>query len=208
MLVCYLKILMVNYMNETQLIELIKREIQKYYNQNDNMVTENKNTIFILGDDLILEEELKKKFIISNSSKRVVISQLNINELVTLSLGTYENEKSKKILEAILERKEIFLIKDGIQWRNYKNIPKALENKYLKDEEILKSYGIKIVKRLELLEELSEKQNYFTGKLLDLKQLKVNLDISSKSIIVSKDTKITELAKEYADINNIQIIKR
>lgn len=195
-------------MNETQLIELIKREIQKYYNQNHNLVAENKNTIFILGEDLILEEELKKKFTIDSSSEKVVVSQLSIKELASLSLGTYENEKSEKILEALLEGKEIFLIEDGMQWKNYKNIPKVLENKYLKDEEILKSYGMKIVKRLELIEELSEKQNYFTGRLLDLKQLKMNLDISSKSITVSKDTKITELAKEYASINNIQIIKR
>lgn len=195
-------------MNETQLVELIKKEIQKYYNQNKNLITKDTDTIFILGDDLILQEELKKKFIISDDSEKIVISQLSINELVSLSLGISENKKSEKILEAILENKDIFLIEDGIQWRAYKNIPKALENKYLKDEEILKSYGVKIVKKLELLEELSKKQNYFTGRLLDLKQLKANLDISHKSIIVSKDTKITELAKEYASINNIQIIKR
>lgn len=203
MLVCYLKSLMVRYMNEAELIEIIKREIAKHY-----LLTEKSSDIYILGNDSIIKEELEKKFKISSESEKVIVTDLDINDLVNLSQGSYGTDRSKELLNILLEGKEIFLIEEGIYWRKFKSIPVELEKKYLEYEEQLKKYGMKIVRKLELLDELESKKKYYLGNVLDVKQLKLNVDSLEKKIIVSSKTKITELAKEYASINNIEIIKR
>lgn len=203
MLVCYLKSLMVRYMDEAKLIEIIKREIAKHY-----LLTEKSSDIYILGNDSIIKEELEKKFKISSESEKVIVTDLDINDLVDLSQGSYGTDKSKELLNILLEGKEIFLIEEGIYWRKFKSIPVELEKKYLEYEEQLKKYGMKIVRKLELLDELESKKKYYLGNVLDVKQLKLNVDSLEKKIIVSSKTKITELAKEYASINNIEIIKR
>lgn len=190
-------------MDEAKLVEIIKKEIQKYY-----FLTTEKKSISILGNDSIIREELEKKFEISKTSKKIVVTDLDIKELVSLSQGSYSSEKAEEILNALLEGKDIFLIQEGIQWRKFKNIPLELENRYLSYEEQLKKYGVRLIKRLELLEELEEHKKYYNGKVLDVKQLKLNVNLAEKKIIVSNETKITELAKEYASINNIEIIKR
>lgn len=194
-------------MNEQELVDIIKKEVEKYLSGNKS--DENsKEKINFYGTDLILKQELEKKFIIEESANRVIVSEINIKNFVDLSLGTYSDEVGEKLLTYILSGKEIFIVEEGIEYRNYTDIPKKLLKKYEFYEKEILDYGIKIIKRVEVLENLKEKNRYFSGKLLDLKTLRKNYDENKKMIELSKETTITDLAKEFAESNDIKIIKR
>ncbi|MBC2855074.1 hypothetical protein H3N56_01020 [Cetobacterium sp. 2A] len=194
-------------MSEQELVDIIKKEVEKYLSGNKS--DENsKEKINFYGTDLILKQELEKKFIIEESANRVIVSEINIKNFVDLSLGTYSDEVGEKLLTYILSGKEIFIVEEGIEYRNYTDIPKKLLKKYEFYEKEILDYGIKIIKRVEVLENLKEKNRYFSGKLLDLKTLRKNYDENKKIIELSKETTITDLAKEFAETNGIKIIKR
>lgn len=188
-------------MNEDRLIELIKKEIQKYYSFEEKI-----DTVCVLGADSIIREEVEKRFSVSEKSDVVVVTELDVNELVSLGQGAYITPKSEKLLLSLLEGKTIFLIEEGLKWRNFEKVPSKLKEQYLEYEGFLVEYGIKIVKRMEIIDELENKKQYYTGNVLDIKQLKAN--IKDKKIIISSKTKVTELASEYAQVNDIKIIKR
>lgn len=190
-------------MNEEKLIDFIKKEVSKY------LVLENKfkKTIEIVGDDLILKDELNKKFDISDKSNCLIVTTIGIKEMVALSQGTYNNDYCQKILESLLEGKKIFLIKEGITWREYKKIPLPLKVLYKKYEKELEKYGIQISKRLDIQERLIKKSEFISEGILDLKKMKNKFN-SSKVIELSKDVKVTELAKEFARENQIKLLKR
>ncbi|MEG0134990.1 MAG: hypothetical protein RR476_08725 [Cetobacterium sp.] len=194
-------------MSEQELVDIIKKEVEKYLSGNKS--DENsKEKINFYGTDLILKQELEKKFIIEESANRVIVSEINIKNFVDLSLGTYSDEVGEKLLTYILSGKEIFIVEEGIEYRNYTDIPKKLLKKYEFYEKEILDYGIKIIKRVEVLENLKEKNRYFSGKLLDLKTLRKKYDENKKIIELSKETTITDLAKEFAETNGIKIIKR
>ena len=69
-------------------------------------------------------------------------------------------------------------------------------------------YGIKILKRIEIREYLTGKKECYSGKVLDLRTLKNSISRNEEYIEVSAATTVTELAKEYAAMNNIKITKR
>jgi len=190
-------------MNEENIIELIKKEVSRYI-KFDNILNKN---IEIIGEDLLLKDELSKKFEISDKGECLVVTTIGIKEMVALSQGTYDNDYCEKILKELLNGKKIFLIEEGIVWRTYKKIPLPLKVIYEKYEKELEKYGIQISKRLEIQEKLIKKSEYISEGILDLKKIKNEFN-SSKVIEISKDVKITELAKEFARENEIKLLKR
>lgn len=190
-------------MNEQNLIELIKNEVSKYIKMENSL---NKN-IEIIGEDLLLKDELSKKFKISDKAEYLIITTIGIKEMVALSQGTYESDYCEKILKGLLDGKKIFLIEEGIAWRAYKKIPLHLKVIYEKYEKEIEKYGIQISKRLEIQEKIIKKSQYVSEGILDLKKIKNEFN-SSKVIEISKNVKITELAKEFARENEIKLLKR
>lgn len=189
-------------MNEERLIALIREELKNYISKGVK-----KTEISYLGEDKILREEIEKYFCIVECGEKLVVSGLKIKQLIELSNGSHCDDESRQILQHILENREVFLVEEGIEWRAFENIPIKLRENYLQKETILKSYGVKILKRLELVECLKGKKNYFTGRILDLRELK-NITLAEKELVVSNNTRMTELAKEYAREKGIKIIKR
>lgn len=190
-------------MNEQHLIELIKKEVSKYLTLENNQ----KKNIEIIGEDLLLKDELNKKFEISDRGDCLIVTTIGIKEMVALSQGTYNNDYCQKILESLLEGKQIFLIEEGIAWREYQKIPLPLKIIYEKHEKELEKYGIQISKRLDIQERLIKKSEYISEGILDLKKIKNKFN-SSKVIELSRDVKVTELAKEFARENQIKLLKR
>lgn len=190
-------------MNEQNLIEFIKKEVSKYINLENNT----KKDIEVIGEDLLLKDELQKNFKISDKSNHLIVTTIGIKEIVSLSQGTYNNDYCQKILESLLEGKKIFLIEEGIAWRSYCNIPLPLRILYENYEKELKKYGIQISKRLDIEERLIKKSEFISQGILDLKKIKYLFN-SSKVIELSKNVKITELAKEFARENQIKLLKR
>lgn len=194
-------------MSDQDLIEIIKREIEKYYSKESNLKEILKKKIGFIGNDIVLKDELKRNFDIQETGEKIVVSELGIKELAEISQGVYSSEESKKLLYNLLEGKELIVVEEGIEWRKFISAPFKLQERYRNYEKVLESYGTKIMKRIEIREYLEERKNCFTEKLLDLKALKKNIN-SNGTIEISNETKVTELAKEYAGANNIKIVKR
>lgn len=190
-------------MIEKDLLDIIKKEVEKYLKTK----IPSKEIIKLLGTDNILKEELEKDFIFSNDSKKIIVSNLKIPELVALGNGTFSNEKDEEILNHILNGDEVFLIKEGLEWKSYKNIPGKLLEKYENYENILKDYGIKFFNKIEIIDFLKNASNQysFNKKVLNLSDIK---KLKEKEIIISEKTIITQLAIDYIKENNIKIIKR
>lgn len=194
-------------MNDRDLIEIIKREIEKYYSKESSLKEIGKKKIGFIGNDTVLKDELKRDFDIQEVAEKIVVSEIKIKDLAEISQGIYSSEESEKLLYNLLEGKELIVVEEGIEWRKFISAPLKLQERYRNYEKALESYGAKIMKRIEIKEYLEEKKNCFTEKLLDLKALKKNVN-NNGTIEVSNETKITELAKEYAGANNIKIVKR
>nr|WP_307775487.1 hypothetical protein [uncultured Cetobacterium sp.] len=190
-------------MVEKDLLEIIKKEVEKYLKNTDV----EKSTVKLIGNDELLKNEIEKKFDLCKNSKKIVITDLKIPELISLDIGTYTDEVSKEILNHILEGDKIFIIKEGIEWRKFKNIPEKLYKKYEASEKSLMEYGVKFINKIEILENLEENSeiNYFSQKVLNLRNIK---KISGKKIIISEKTIITQLAMDYIRENDIKVIKR
>lgn len=196
-------------MDEKKLIEIIKNEVEKYFKETkeiENVKTGEK--IHFLGTDMLLKEELSKKYIFDETADKLIISDIDIKNFVSLTEGTYSDELSEEILECILKGKEIYLIEEGIQWKIYPQIPLKLREKYENGLKFLMSCGIKVESRLNIVESLKEVGEFYTGKILTLSSLKKALGNRWKKIVISQETTVTSLAKDYADTNEIKIIKR
>lgn len=192
-------------MNEYELIEIIKREIEKYYLKTE---VNSKKTIGFLGKDMVLKDNLENIFKIEKTADKIVVSELAIKNLAEITHGTYSTDEGKKLLYYILEGKELILAEEGIEWRSFPLIPPKLQEKYREYEKILEMYGVKILKRIEIKEYLEGKKDSYNGRVLDLRTLKNNFSRNEGYIEISTSTTVTELAKEYAAANNIKITKR
>lgn len=192
-------------MGELELLEIIKREIEKY-----EINKKSKDRITILGEDELLKNEIKKYFEIDESSSKLLVVNLEIDELVTLSQGSYINLKTQKIIEGILQGYEVYLVEEGIKWREYRLGPSKLIEKYLSCEEELKRYNVKILKKINCLEELKgeDKKEFFTKKLFTLRDAKEIHQKNKNAIVIDEKIFITESALDYIKENNINLIKR
>ena len=172
-----------NNFDEKYIIELVKKELSKYLTEQG---IEMKKQISFLGDDKDIEEKLSQKFEISENAETLVVSKLSLKNLYNISNAIYENDYEEKIIKFLLENKEIIIIKEGIEYSKYENIPVAVLKRYEKYIEKIKTYGIKIENKDFYINSLEKKEEVYSKKLLDL----------------------TSSAQEYAKDKNIEIIKR
>ena len=129
---------MMNNFDENYIIELVKKELSKYLTDQG---IEIKKEICFLGDDNEIKEQLSQKFNFSENAKTLIVSQLSLKNLYNISNAIYENEYEEKIIKFLLENKEIIIIKEGIEYSKYENIPLAVQKKYEEYLEKIKSYG-------------------------------------------------------------------
>ena len=118
---------MMNNFDENYIIELVKKELSKYLTDQG---IEIKKEICFLGDDHEIKEQLSQKFNFSENAKTLIVSQLSLKNLYNISNAIYENEYEEKIIKFLLENKEIVIIKEGIEYSKYENIPLAVQKKY------------------------------------------------------------------------------
>ncbi len=192
-------------MNEelkNEIIEIIKKELNALKNKKDQ--------ITILGEDNLLKQELENSFEIVKNAEKIIVSTLSIPSLVNISMGTYSAEQCEQLLKLILENKQIFILEEGIEWRNYSLIPLVLRKKYLSYEEKLKEYGVIIVKKAEIKNLLENKgmELEIFEKVLDEKKIKESLVNRVETLYISEETIITELAKDIIRKNNIKLVRR
>lgn len=193
-----------NNFDEKYIIELVKKELSKYLTEQG---IEMKKQISFLGDDKDIEEKLSQKFEISENAETLVVSKLSLKNLYNISNAIYENDYEEKIIKFLLENKEIIIIKEGIEYSKYENIPVAVLKRYEEYIEKIKTYGIKIESKDFYINSLEKKEEVYSKKLLDLNTLR---ELESKGIkrLVIENSIVTSSAQEYAKDKNIEIIKR
>lgn len=193
-----------NNFDEKYIIELVKKELSKYLTEQG---IEMKKQISFLGDDKDIEEKLSQKFKISENAETLVVSKLSLKNLYNISNAIYENDYEEKIIKFLLENKEIIIIKEGIEYSKYENIPVAVLKRYEEYIEKIKTYGIKIESKDFYINSLEKKEEVYSKKLLDLNSLK-ELEIKGIKRLVIENSIVTSSAQEYAKDKNIEIIKR
>lgn len=195
---------MMNNFDENYIIELVKKELNKYLTDQG---IEIKKEVYFLGDDNEIKEQLSQKFNFSENAKTLIVSQLSLKNLYNISNAIYENEYEEKIIKFLLENKEIIIIREGIEYSKYKNIPPMVQKKYEEYLEKIKSYGIKVGNKDFYINSLTKKEEIYGKKLLDLNKLK-ELEAKGMRRIVVENSIVTSSAEEYAKEKNIEIIKR
>ena len=193
-----------NNFDEKYIIELVKKELSKYLTEQG---IEMKKQISFLGDDKDIEEKLSQKFEISENAGTLVVSKLSLKNLYNISNAVYENDYEEKIIKFLLENKEIIIIKEGIEYSKYENIPVAVLKRYEEYIEKIKTYGIKIESKDFYINSLEKKEEVYGKKLLDLNSLR-ELEIKGIKRLVIENSIVTSSAQEYAKDKNIEIIKR
>ena len=193
-----------NNFDEKYIIELVKKELSKYLTEQG---IEMKKQISFLGDDKEIEEKLSQKFEFSENAGTLVISKLSLKNLYNISNAIYENDYEEKIIKFLLENKEIIIIKEGIEYSKYENIPVAVLKRYEEYIEKIKTYGIKIENKDFYINSLEKKEEVYSKKLLDLNSLR-ELEIKGIKRLVIENSIVTSSAQEYAKDKNIEIIKR
>ena len=193
-----------NNFDEKYIIELVKKELSKYLTEQG---IEMKKQISFLGDDKDIEEKLSQKFESSENAGTLVVSKLSLKNLYNISNAIYENDYEEKIIKFLLENKEIIIIKEGIEYSKYENIPVAVLKRYEEYIEKIKTYGIKIESKDFYINSLEKKEEVYGKKLLDLNSLR-ELEIKGIKRLVIENSIVTSSAQEYAKDKNIEIIKR
>ena len=195
---------MMNNFDENYIIELVKKELSKYLTDQG---IEIKKEVCFLGDDNEIKEQLSQKFNFSENAKTLIVSQLSLKNLYNISNAIYENEYEEKIIKFLLENKEIIIINEGIEYSKYENIPPMVQKKYEEYLEKIKSYGIKVENKDFYINSLTQKEEVYGKKLLDLNRLK-ELEVKGMRRIIVENSIVTSSAEEYAKEKNIEIIKR
>ncbi|MFA1734230.1 TIGR02536 family ethanolamine utilization protein [Fusobacterium animalis] len=195
---------MMNNFDENYIIELVKKELSKYLTDQGIDV---KKEVCFLGDDNEIKEQLSQKFNFSENAETLIVSQLSLKNLYNISNAIYENEYEEKIIKFLLESKEILIIKEGIKYSKYQNIPLAVQKKYEEYLEKIKSYGIKVENKEFYINSLTKKEEVYSKKLLDLNKVK-ELEAKGTKRIVVENSIVTSSAEEYSKEKNIEIIKR
>lgn len=197
-------------MSEKELLDIIKREIEKYIGEKNTFKGQTiKEKITLLGEDLIIRKEIEKKFELSDESAKVLILSLEIDELFSISNGTYINPKTEIIIKSLLKNKSVYLVEEGISWRSYSCNVKKIADKYIKYENELKAIGIKIIKKIEIFDYLdaTKRRKYFDKKVMTLKDVKEMEREAIDEIVVSNTIFITDSAQEYLKNSTLKLKK-
>lgn len=197
-------------MSEKELLDIIKREIEKYIGEKNTFKGQTiKEKITLLGEDLIIRKEIEKKFELSDESAKVLILSLEIDELFSISNGTYINPKTEIIIKSLLKNKSVYLVEEGISWRSYSCNVKKITDKYINYENELKAMGIKIIKKIEIFDYLdaTKRRKYFDKKVMTLKDVKEMEREAIDEIVVSNTIFITDSAQEYLKNSTLKLKK-
>lgn len=129
-----------------------------------------KQEIFLIGS--ITEEETNKiikQYKIKSFSNEnemveiVLITAMNNTMLSNLALGIGYTKEERILLEGLLQGKQIYVLKDEIQYHKYKNTAsKNLYNMYMEYEKKIQQYGIQLINDIDefmsLAEEISKEK--------------------------------------------------
>lgn len=223
-------------MNEEQIIDEVVRELYKRLTA--KVV---KPCAYVIGPvELPFVEELKEHYDVITKRNEVlemdfiVITNLTVSMLAHIAQGCCQTSSEEEILEALLEGKPVYVLEEGIVYRNYRqSAHKALYTMFMEFEEKIERFGIQKVKRVSeilarkdsvsskgIMKEIEHakevedtkevqytKEVQFGRRLLlekDLKELGVNC---SMALRIPKNCIITPMAQDYIREHQINIVR-
>ncbi len=219
-------------MNVDNIIELVTKEVLKRLKK-EGLMEKRKKILLFNGDEeykVFLERKLKNYEILTKVEdleeiEYIMIASIDNKLLYNLSIGKEEDETSKILIQGIFGGKKIFLLKENIFYRKFKET--CNENFYRlfeKQEEKIKSYGV-VVKSLEEIEAILEKKENLVRESIETEKIQEKaskeIDFTKKKVInqfelkdireeidcilVDKKSILTPLAKDYLRERNMSV---
>lgn len=196
---------------------------------------DSKKPILLITSDkekIIVDEFLENEFLKANCHLATdkdefdssdicqgVILDLNNLELCKLSSGFCDTAKLMLIEDLIQSGKEIYLAKEGIDFLKYEShSPRNFIRMYKNKLDILKSWKIKVLPMAGIKNELEKKYHsnlnkrnlvydgrVLTKKFITQKDIEIACLQGQSQILISKQSKMTDVASEYAEKMNIKV---
>ena len=166
----------------------------------------------------------------------IILCGLDNRELANLALGVECGQKEHIAIKGILKGKRIFLIEEGIEYRQYHNTSnKVFFSIYMEYERKLISYGITLVRKENILKALNNKNDCselqcgcvleLQNKLIDSEEETTVFDFTDKKLIseadlkkifksgiksikIRKRTVLTPLAKDFIRTKHINVSRK
>lgn len=221
-------------MNYDKLVDLIVQEVYKKLQEGVKSTIKNKTAVVMGECDLVaIGKTLEATYKVAAYNKDikadiVVLSELTIKAMANLATLTGTNEEENFIITSLMEGKKVYILKDGMEYRKYKNTaPKALYNKYLEFENELKLYGINIVDHISGCVDNDTKEEeaiveVSTETVLSSGEDELNLELTKKKLIseadirkpfksgmkfltIDKKSILTPLAMDFIRIHNLKV---
>lgn len=234
--------------NSKELIEYIAKEVIKQIKSIENKeatveVEKDKILAIPISNNKFLENyedhfqidyinDIKEDIDI-NSYKCLVLEGICIQRLVSISMGLTGDKISSTVIDFILQDKKIYILNEGVEYRQYKNTSNISFYNMLKSyEDKLKGFGIDFINKLDLksisknmcqdrlvnsidnqIEERdiqkTSKRNLaykIESKILTEGNLRKIHQEGHTSILLQKKAIITPLAKDYIKSNGIDVL--
>lgn len=148
----------------------------------------------------------------------IICPKLPIMDLVDIGNGRPSSKISSIIIEAILYGVKVICLEEGIYYRKFKN--SSNEKFYLMMigyEKKLLSFGVEIVKCSQIKNSLNniyeennpsyDKDVYLDKKVVTQSDIERFYDNGHRKIYIKKDSLITPLAKDYVNMNHLELKK-
>lgn len=218
-------------MEYDKLIDLIVSEVYNKINQLPSIQkSSNKKAVVFWADDLVPYDILKNIYDIVPYTQEVkecdiiIVSKLCLRGLYNLAQGNSVSEEERFILKMLMRGKKVYVLNEGMEYKKYKmTAPKMLYNKYIKCEEDLKGFGVKIIKEPsevitdepdnEMLPLKCETDAMVVEKEFQIRNKKVISEVDLRkprlgqltTIVIDKNSIITPLANDFIRINHLKI---
>ncbi len=147
-----------------------------------------------------------------------LVTQLSVETMSYMTNGIFGNAQATGLLQGLLRGKRVYLLEQGLEYRNYKEkAAKTLYRIYQEQENTLKHIGISFLQSVmdtfqytqETPAWMQEKTMDFTGAhLLRETDLIRARAMGYQTMILNNNTKITPLAMDYIANHNLIIRRR
>lgn len=149
----------------------------------------------------------------------IVVGDLDNESLTKLQMGLADSPYLKLISQGLMEGKKIYIPREEIQFLNFKDTaPKSFTRLFQQKLDTLAGWGVVIKPKADIVQLLNEKYQVQSepisgdGKIINKKYV-TQRDVEeavlsgAKEITLTKSSKLTDIAEEYAERHNIKIYK-
>lgn len=158
-------------------------------------------SIIVFGSDSIKDIEKYNYNIVDfragDGTEKILIAKLTNKMLSSLANLNPSDENEEFLVEGILNGREIYILKDNIEYKQYKNLSLEIYRRYFSYETLLKSYNVKFIKDF---------TDMNRNILIDVEN--ISKYVSDGRLVLSKNMILTADARDYITINRLILERR